>query len=154
MNPTAQGGCRRFIQPGYWLLSTAAGVLWACPIVAISNTGELGQGHLVLGGVIGVFMGALILPWLRARRVTERPSMVVVLGAMTYLIALPLFLLIVDAQRPTPMLVQGGLSDWFIAWMRASVFVVLPQFSVVLMPLAMLTVYGLWRWCDLDQQRV
>ncbi len=128
----------------YWLLSALAGFLWACPIVAISNSEGYGTPALLLGSVIGVLMGALILPWIRHRRAIGHVA--AALGVLTLLIAAPGFVFMTDALRTAPYL-HADPKSLLMLWLGVVIYTVF-VFGFIFVTMASLTVYGLWRWLD------
>jgi hypothetical protein len=122
-------------------LSAFAGGLWSLPIIIISNTGVHGWNSLFLGCLVGFIMGVVIYPWIIAASPTARK--IALLALLTYVLGLPLFLIMSDAMQTNPVFAHDFLSS-LIMLPRMALYSLLPQFSALLLPLAFLTVYGLW----------
>jgi hypothetical protein len=125
----------------FFLLSAGAGALWPLPLIAVSNTGEFSWNSLFLGSGIGLFMGALIFPWIRNS--PPAPKKAAALAFLTYILALPFFLIVSDYLQVQSNFAHDFLSA-VLAWPRIALYCLLPQHSAVLFPLSVLTVYGLW----------
>lgn len=125
----------------YWMLCAIAGFMWSYPLVAIAP--EFGWQEHVLGSAIGVLMGALILPWIRGQPISE--AKVFALGLATLILAAPAFMIFTDVLRATPRFQYDpwSLLKIFLGFMYYTVFL-----GVILIPMAALTVYSLWRWLE------
>jgi hypothetical protein len=126
----------------YWLLCAVAGCVWSYPIVAIAT--EFRWEGLVFGSVIGVLMGALILPWIRKQPISEMKAFA--LGVVTLILAAPTFMIFTDLLRAEPIFKYDPWS-LLTMWLGITCYSV-GLYGVILVPLATLTVYGLWRWLD------
>jgi hypothetical protein len=125
----------------FFLLNIIAGALWSLLVTTFSNTKALGWQSFLLGSGIGLLMGALIFPWVRKSRPTVGKT--ALLALITYVIAIPLFLIVSDISQSKPFFAHD-FATAISLWPYVAFYCLLPPYSLVLFPLSTLTVYTLW----------